>query len=1036
MTAQTPTQTNKRQLGVISAVFVSFLMFALPASATPGDRAVYTVGTTGSTILAVLTVRAYSTFPRTLTTTTVAPLFGTYSVDGSGKIFVGQGTHVLIHNSEWDSNLNATYDDRGSIHSYVKLNGSEIPYGSASGYFRDNNDDELFIIGGTILDIDGTTDYIELETIRVDVHDTNTAESSMQEVTTSAQLVKLDEANLSFARLSISTDTEILAPNQEGTTDATKNVNYNVQDEVGSAFTHSTTTNSDQITFNETGKYLVFANSGFFINNQQGQRQMVTQQLELNGTAIAGGATTVYMRNSGNGDNSGGAMRNGSTSIGVVIDATANDVLTVRILRDNVNSTARINLESTRTGLAIAKLPDYGNYISLTGSAQETDPGNPLLYSGSNVTNAAFKYEVANPSDVEIQKDGDYLFFSSQYGAAQANGQRSTIQHEFAVGGTSITYGYGGTYNRAEDIAGATNDRVINSGTWAGIIASSTTAFDVVDTASLTRAGGSGTISAVPALQGIDIASISSVPVDPVIVANNALVAFEGSIGNTITTALLQTVDTNTTDTTTIEYTLDVAPTEGTLKLSGTPLVALDTWTQADIDNGLLTYDQDIIGPFPPDVFDFTVTDTANGGETDPSSTFTINIGVATVLVADVFGTFEDSTIDDFTEAVLLDDNDIGTDLDALDVTGGTTALGGTFDIISNGAGGGVGWTYIASGGTINALAEGELVVDTFPYSVVDFASQISTTTVTINLTGKNDAPITVGEDLTILNNNTGLTADILANDLDIDNGAVLSIGTFDDSTALSGTKTITTANGGILTIDTSGNLTFDISQTTTYFDIVDGGTIVETFNYTVIDELGLAGPTVAVNITVSGAPGASNDYAQVDADGTGSGTAPPITIDVLANDTAVNGAIGTATLLPVIEFDAANTLNTATEWYNSGTSSGDQPVIDAGGSANDEIVGAPTLDTTVANAPPGVTAVYNFSGGAAASNDSGVRFEDIGNDGTGAPLPPPTSTSATPRSRVSAVPPTKPVRKFSSKPGAPRTDPGSSSSTTRSSSS
>ncbi len=64
----------------------------------------------------------------------------------------------------------------------------------------------------------------------------------------------------------------------------------------------------------------------------------------------------------------------------------------------------------------------------------------------------------------------------------------------------------------------------------------------------------------------------------------------EGSTGNVISTAMLQTTDVDDTSGNLI-YTLDSAPTNGLLRVNGTALLVGQTFTQADIDAGLVTYD-------------------------------------------------------------------------------------------------------------------------------------------------------------------------------------------------------------------------------------------------------------------------------------------------------------------------------------------------------------------------------------------------------------------------------------------------------------
>ncbi len=80
---------------------------------------------------------------------------------------------------------------------------------------------------------------------------------------------------------------------------------------------------------------------------------------------------------------------------------------------------------------------------------------------------------------------------------------------------------------------------------------------------------------------------------------------------------MLETTDVDNTDTQLV-YTVDVAPVNGTLYRNGLALSATDTFTQADIEAGLISYDHDG-SQTSSDWFDFTVDD---GAGTTTSSTF------------------------------------------------------------------------------------------------------------------------------------------------------------------------------------------------------------------------------------------------------------------------------------------------------------------------------------------------------------------------------------------------------------------------------
>ncbi len=117
-----------------------------------------------------------------------------------------------------------------------------------------------------------------------------------------------------------------------------------------------------------------------------------------------------------------------------------------------------------------------------------------------------------------------------------------------------------------------------------------------------------------------DIA-VTAVNDEQVISTNVSLTLDEGDAGVPITAAFLQTTDVDH-DAAQLVYTLDSVPDNGTLRRSGTALGTNDTFTQADIDGGLVTYDHDG-SETSSDSFDFTVDD---GTGTSSSATFSMVI--------------------------------------------------------------------------------------------------------------------------------------------------------------------------------------------------------------------------------------------------------------------------------------------------------------------------------------------------------------------------------------------------------------------------
>ncbi|MCA9196849.1 MAG: tandem-95 repeat protein [Planctomycetales bacterium] len=108
---------------------------------------------------------------------------------------------------------------------------------------------------------------------------------------------------------------------------------------------------------------------------------------------------------------------------------------------------------------------------------------------------------------------------------------------------------------------------------------------------------------------------------EEVLATNTVSTVSEASTGNVLTTAMLETTDVDNTPAQ-LTYTITSGASNGTLRLSGTVLGVSDTFSQADIDAGLVTYDHDgseTVG----DSFGFTVDD---GAGTNSSGTFSITV--------------------------------------------------------------------------------------------------------------------------------------------------------------------------------------------------------------------------------------------------------------------------------------------------------------------------------------------------------------------------------------------------------------------------
>ncbi|MBV6625177.1 MAG: cadherin-like domain-containing protein, partial [Rivularia sp. (in: Bacteria)] len=207
----------------------------------------------------------------------------------------------------------------------------------------------------------------------------------------------------------------------------------------------------------------------------------------------------------------------------------------------------------------------------------------------------------------------------------------------------------------------------------------------------------------------------------PVLATNDGLTLDEDAIGN-ITSTQLQVTDADNTAAE-ITYVITDVTDNGDLLLNGTTLALNDTFTQADIDNNLLTYDHNG-SETTSDSFNFVVADGAGGNISSSTFDITVNpVNDAPVAVNDTATTDEDSSV---TISVLANDTDAeNNNLSITNVSNatGTVTIDGS-NIVYN------------PNGQFESLNAGETATDTFTYSIDDGEGGTDTATVNVTING------------------------------------------------------------------------------------------------------------------------------------------------------------------------------------------------------------------------------------------------------------------------------------------------------------
>ena len=235
-------------------------------------------------------------------------------------------------------------------------------------------------------------------------------------------------------------------------------------------------------------------------------------------------------------------------------------------------------------------------------------------------------------------------------------------------------------------------------------------------------------------------------------------------------------------------------------------------------------------------------------------------------------------------------------------------------------------------------LAEGETRQVTFLYRATDSHSGFSSNgTVTVTVTGINDAPVGSGDSNSATEDGAVVTGNVGANDVDVDHGAILTYAL--DSAAPAG-----------LTFNPDGSYSFDPADAA-YQHLAAGATQNVTASYTVTDDHGATG-TATLTITVTGvndAPAAIADTNVAVEDGA------VVTGNVGANDTDVDdGATRTFALnAPVagltLNSDGSYSFDPANAAYQSLAAGATQSVAAAYTVTDDHgATGVATLTITV----------------------------------------------------------------------------------------
>ena len=195
-------------------------------------------------------------------------------------------------------------------------------------------------------------------------------------------------------------------------------------------------------------------------------------------------------------------------------------------------------------------------------------------------------------------------------------------------------------------------------------------------------------------------------------------------------------------------------------------------------------------------------------------------------------------------------------------------------------------WTYTLENTDpdTNKLAHGQAATDVFTYTVTDEHGATSSSSLTINITGANDAPVAAKDDnggdaVTESGVNPGndpfagdpsATGNVLSNDTDVDTGADLEVSEVNGLVANVGVAVA--GKYGSLTLNDDGSWSYVLDNDDPDTDaLAQDAPATDTFSYTVTDEHGATSTaTLTINITgTNDAPTSSNNSVTTNEDTT-----------------------------------------------------------------------------------------------------------------------------------------------------------------------
>ncbi|MDA8596745.1 LamG domain-containing protein [Candidatus Pacebacteria bacterium] len=352
------------------------------------------------------------------------------------------GKYLVLYNVQAEEGT-STAAQRRNWNTWLTLNDTPLEYGRGNGFIRDtDNILEGYANGAAIINA-AAGDDLAVRTKRFDQLAPGGVNTRAD--TNGISVLKLKDS-WDYLRIHKSASSTGISGNTSFT-----DVTWDTSDEVDTdSFTFSPTSADISLVGGSEKHFLVTTNVHINRTITNNTRENYELRLTLDGVEIPGTRVTAYPR----GHTSQGDINDVVLAYSGIIkkDAASDQTLNLEVRRESSNSNGTTIIAGDRTAISIVALPDEASYVML-GNDSTTAGVSTRTGFGWNeqyeVDSFAFSHSTTtNNARVEIDRAGDYLFFSTLY-AVNSTDERQPFRADWRKNGSQLlNYGGFGAYLR------------------------------------------------------------------------------------------------------------------------------------------------------------------------------------------------------------------------------------------------------------------------------------------------------------------------------------------------------------------------------------------------------------------------------------------------------------------------------------------------------------------------------------------------------------------------------------------------------------